>query len=153
MSQSKAQTFEEVINKRGSIVYRTSGVSMLPMLKENRDLVFIVKPTGRLKKYDVPLYKRGDKYILHRIIKVRENDYVIRGDNTYQKEYGICDSDIVGILNTFVRNGKEYSVNDIKYRIYSRIWCALYPIRYARRFWRPTLGKLKARLLKSIRGK
>ena len=32
---------------------------MNPMLYQNRDLVVIEPPAGRLDKYDVALYKRG----------------------------------------------------------------------------------------------
>lgn len=140
---SGKHSFEEVIDKHGALVYKTSGISMLPMLRQNRDIVFIEKPDGRLKKYDVALYKRGKKYILHRVIAVRENDYVIRGDNTYQKEYGISDSDVIGVLSAFVRDEKKYSVNDRGYKLYSRIWNAIYPVRLMYRYVRHFLGKIK----------
>ena len=52
-------TFEEILEKDGKLVYKTKGVSMNPMLYQNRDLVVIEVPRGRLKKYDVALYKRG----------------------------------------------------------------------------------------------
>ena len=80
---SAERTLEEMLRRDGFLVYKTRGVSMRPLLKENRDLVTIRPFDGRLKKYDVPLYRRrGNRYTLHRIIAVRENDYVIRGDNT-----------------------------------------------------------------------
>ena len=54
----------------------------MPLLREDRDVMIIERVTGRLKKYDVPLYKRPNgQYVLHRILKVRENDYVICGDH------------------------------------------------------------------------
>ena len=31
----------------------------------------------RLKKYDVPLYRRGADYVLHRVVKVLPESYVI----------------------------------------------------------------------------
>ncbi len=63
-------TFEEILEKDGKLVYKTKGVSMNPMLYQNRDLVVIEVPKGRLKKYDVALYKRGKSYVLHRVIGV-----------------------------------------------------------------------------------
>ena len=50
---------EEILEQKGWLVYKTKGVSMLPMLHENQDLVVIRTPEGRLKKYDVAVYKRG----------------------------------------------------------------------------------------------
>ena len=66
---------------------------MMPLIKQDRDLLIIEPVHGRLKKYDVPLYKRDNgQYVLHRILKVREQGYVICGDNRWAKEYGITGS-------------------------------------------------------------
>ena len=76
------QTFEQVLEEQGTLVYTNVGNSMLPLIREGRDLIILKKPEGRLKKYDVPLYKRDSgQYVLHRVLKVRESDYVICGDN------------------------------------------------------------------------
>ncbi len=48
-------SFEELLARDGKLVYKTRGVSMMPMLHENRDLVFITVPKRRLRKYDVAL--------------------------------------------------------------------------------------------------
>ena len=85
---------------------------------------------NRCKKYDVVLFKRNDnKYVLHRIIKVNKNDYTIRGDNCVYKEYGVKDEDILGVITSFIRKGKEYTVDNKFYRIYSVLWCKLYFLR------------------------
>lgn len=126
-------TFEEVINTHGSLVYRNTGDSMLPLLRQGRDLMVIVKkPEGRLKKYDVPLYKRDSgQYVLHRILKVRENDYVLCGDNRWKREYGITDRHIIGVLSQVIRDGKTISVTDKQYLKYVHLWCDFYPVRAA----------------------
>ena len=41
--------FEEILARDGRLVYRTRGVSMKPMLYQNRDLVCIKVPEGPLK--------------------------------------------------------------------------------------------------------
>ena len=47
------------------------GVSMLPMLRQGRDTVTLSPVTGRLRKYDLPLYRREDgRYVLHRVVGV-----------------------------------------------------------------------------------
>ena len=121
--------FEDVLAQDGRLVYKTFGASMKPMLYPNRDLVSIIVPDGQLKKYDVALYTRGDRYVLHRVIGVRETIYLIRGDNTYTLEEGPFQN-VIGVLESFVRNGKQISVKDRRYRIYVRIWNLLYPARY-----------------------
>ena len=101
---------------------------MKPMLYVNRDLVIISVPQGRLQPYDVALYRCGSAYVLHRVIQVREKDYLIRGDNTYRLEV-VPDSAVIGVLTGFKRKGKDYSVQDPAYRRYVRVWCAIYPAR------------------------
>lgn len=124
-------TYEEYLEKNGSLIYRNIGTSMLPLLKQGRDLFIVQKKTqGRYKKYDVVLFKRNDnKYVLHRIIKVNKDDYIIRGDNCVYKEYGVKDEDILGVMTSFIRKGKEYTVDNRFYKIYSVIWCKLYFLR------------------------
>ena len=90
-----------------------------------------MRPQGRLKKYDVPVYRTpGGKYIMHRIVQVRPEDYVIIGDNRLQKEY-VTDDSICGVLAGFYKDGKRYvdCQNSRRYRLYSRVWVALYPVR------------------------
>ena len=80
---------EEQLEQNGVYVSTTVGFSMKPMLRNRRDRVVLLPVKDKvLKKWDVPIYHRPDgKYILHRIIAVRDDHYVIRGDNTYAKEY------------------------------------------------------------------
>ena len=70
---------QEELDKNGITVCTTRGDSMEPLLANRRDIVTIqkIEPGQRLKKYDVPLYRRdgGENYVLHRILKVREQDY------------------------------------------------------------------------------
>lgn len=134
-------TFEEELEKKGAFTFSNVGVSMLPLIKQGRDLFTIAKRQDKCKKYDVVLYRRQrtSSYVLHRVVKVRENDYVILGDNCLKKEYGITDDDIIGVMTSFVRKGKEYSVNHLGYRIYSRVWYFLYPLR-------KLLAKMKLKL-------
>ena len=122
--------FEDVIERDGRLVYTNVGDSMRPLIRQDRDLLIIDRANGRLKKYDVPLYKRDSgQYVLHRILKVRKNDYVICGDNRYSKEYGITDRHIIGVLTAVVRNGREISATDWRYRLYVHLWCDFFSIR------------------------
>ena len=127
----RTSTFEEQLALHGKLIYTNVGDSMEPLIRQGRDLLIITaKPEGRLKRYDVPLYKRNSgQYVLHRILQVRQNDYVICGDNRWQREYGITDRHIIGVLTGIVRDGKEISVNDGKYRAYVHLWCDFFYIR------------------------
>ncbi|MGN0600692.1 MAG: S24/S26 family peptidase [Oscillospiraceae bacterium] len=126
----RTSTFEEQLALHGKLIYTNVGDSMEPLIRQGRDLLIISAVSGRLKKYDVPLYKRDSgQYVLHRILKVRQNDYVICGDNRWQREYGITDRHIIGVLTGIVRDGKEISVTDKKYRLYVHLWCDFFYVR------------------------
>lgn len=149
-------TFEEELDRHGQFVFTGEGGSMLPMLRGNRDLLVIAKrPTGengapvRLKKYDVAFYRRGDKYITHRVLKVLPagekrprrmtrqglkpipGDYIIAGDNNSFREFDVKEEQILGVLTAFVRDGREIPVTDRRYRLYARLWCWTFPVRAA----------------------
>ena len=122
-------SFEEILKRDGKLCYSIRGVSMLPMLRQDRDLV-IIQPAGgqRLAPLDVALYKRGEKYVLHRVISLKERGYIFRGDNTYSPEY-VPEDQVLGVLSSFVRDGREYAVTDPRCLGYARFWCAVYGLR------------------------
>ena len=123
-------TFEDVLQKDGFIVYTNVGRSMLPLLRQRRDIIEIrKKPEGRCHKYDVVLYKRGEKYILHRILKVLPQGYIIAGDHNTFLETDVMDDMILGVMTRVIRNGRSITPDNLTYRIYSHLWCDCYPVR------------------------
>ena len=111
---------EEIIKKDGMYVSTTSGYSMSPMLKDRRDTVVILPPPEKIKKYDVILYFRDGRYILHRVVRARHGEFVTCGDNRVELEKGITRADIVGILSEVYRGKKKIRMNGIFYKLYSR---------------------------------
>lgn len=134
----KKYTFEEILSRDNVLIYTNVGVSMKPLLRQRRDIIELRTVKGRCKKYDVVLYKRGKNYILHRIVKVRPNDYVIVGDNCIWREYGITDNQILGVMTRVVRDGKSIYPSEWKYKLYVHLWCDFYHVRacilYIKRF-------------------
>lgn len=124
-------SIKEILEKCGTYTGLTKGTSMRPLLHQGKDNIIVVKPDGRLKKYDVALYTdKTGKYILHRVIEVHEDHYIITGDNLLMREY-VTDDMVCGKLVGFFKNGKKYidCENNKLYKAYSRIWVALRPIR------------------------
>ena len=79
----------EQISSGGDFVFGPKGISMLPLIKQGEDSVVISPVKEPLKKYDVPLYRRANgQFVLHRIVAVRKDGYVLCGDNQYEREYG-----------------------------------------------------------------
>lgn len=105
------------------------GVSMLPMLRQGKDAVEVGPVAGKLKKYDIPVYQYpSGKYVMHRIVGVKQDYYVCLGDNTYEYER-IRPEQILAVVVAFRRGQKRISVDSFGYQLYSRIWVAIYPFR------------------------
>jgi len=149
----KKSSIEDELSKNRRLIYTNVGDSMSPFIKQGRDLLVIERPlawddlpkdsmTKKLKKYDVPLYKRdnGKVYVLHRVLKVRDKDYVICGDNRWHKEYGINDKTVAGVLKAVIRNGKEKQLSGFKYWCYVRLWCWFFPVRAGILYLKHKLG-------------
>ena len=145
-------TFEEMLEKEGVLVYTNVGFSMMPLLRQKKDIIEIHrKKPGRCRKYDVVLYKRNGKYILHRILKVLLDGYIIAGDHCTFIETDIKDENILGVMTKVMRNGKAITPDNIFYKLYVHVWCDFYParmylIRKKQSAW-SILKKIKHKLL------
>ena len=103
---------------------------MLPLLHGGKDSITLKKPTEALKKYDVPLYRRGDgSFVLHRIIGIGKEGYVMCGDHQTIKEYPVKQEDIIAVMVSLERKGKHIDCNAFGYKLYSRVWTFLLPLR------------------------
>ena len=123
-------TYEQLLLEKGYLIYTCSGFSMLPLLRERRDIIEIrPKPEDRCRKYDVVLYKRGNQYILHRVLKVFPEGYLIAGDHNTFVERDVTDAMILGVMTRVIRGGKSIHPEDWRYRLYVRLWCAPWRLR------------------------
>lgn len=153
-------TFEEELRKSGVIAYTNVGVSMLPLIKENKDALIIrkVEPES-LKRYDIVLFKRENvkgrgRYVLHRIIKpLKDGKYFIVGDNCTDGET-VDKEQILGVLTEIVRADKKVELRGFCYKAYLYLWCAPYHMRFlilkAKNFIRYVAGAVIYKLKKHI---
>lgn len=124
------------------------GISMLPMLRQGKDEVEISPLPDVLQKYDLPVYQYpSGKYVMHRIVDVREGYYICNGDNLLQMEK-IPRDWMIGLVTAFIRNGKRIEVTDPAYRLYCRFWVASRPIRHV---WKRGIGFLKQIVRRCLR--
>lgn len=121
------------------VKFSPRGVSMLPMLRQGIDTVTLSPLPEKLKKYDLPLYRRTDgHYVLHRIVKTGKT-YTCIGDNQFICETGLGQEQMIALVSSFTRGDREYSVEDWRYRLYCRVWCCSRPVR---RFCRRVISRL-----------
>ena len=105
------------------------GVSMMPMLRQGKDSVELSPLPEKLKKYDLPVYRRGDgQFVMHRIVEIQEDHYVCLGDNTLFFEH-IYPEQMIGVVSAFKRGDKHIEVDDPWYRLYCRAWRLTHPFR------------------------
>ena len=133
---NEISSFEDILDRFGQLVHPPKGVSMLPLLREERDLMVVQRKTGKpLQKHDVVLFKRPvrnapDAYVLHRIEKLNpDGSYWIVGDNSFCGET-VQEKQIIGVLSAVIRDGKTIPVTQLSYRIYVKLWYFFFPLRY-----------------------
>ena len=124
----------EELREKGYYFSVPKGISMKPMIQNRRGIVEIHTLKDIAKKYDVVLYNRirpqfpDGQGVLHRVIEVHDDHYIIMGDNCWQREY-VLHKDTVGIMTRFYRKGRWIDVNDKGYQLYVRIWMLTMPVR------------------------
>lgn len=122
---------EEQLASGQSVRFSPKGTSMLPMLRQGKDSVVLSPVPERLKKFDLPLYRREDgQFVLHRVVKVGET-YTCIGDNQYELEPGLRHEQMIALVTAFTRGDREHSVEEWGYRVYCRVWHYSRPVRYA----------------------
>lgn len=132
-----SESFESILERMGMLAYTSVGTSMLPFIRQNRDVILIRrKGEERCKRLDAVLFRRPnatgeDAYVLHRILRVRRGGtYWIVGDNCWSGET-VPDERVIGILYAIVRDGKFISADDPEYRLFVHLWCDCWPVRFA----------------------
>ena len=119
----------EELEKHGSYFSVPHGVSMKPMIYDRQSVIEIHELKGEAKRYDVVMYVgKDDVGVIHRVHHVRDDHYVIVGDNCWQREY-VRKDDVRGIAVRFFRKGKWHDCTELSYRLYSHLWTDFYFIR------------------------
>ncbi len=133
--------YEELLAKDGQVITHVVGWSMLPLLHD-RESIVIVEAADRVppKKGDVVLYKTCGTYILHRVMQIKPDEYLIRGDNTWMMEH-VPKKALLATMTGFYRKpeGKLITRDSTGYKLYQ--WM-LPGIRWGRRI----LNKIKRTL-------
>ena len=126
------QEITRMFNEQGkkSVTFVVRGFSMRPFLENGRDKV-ILTPPREPKIGDVVLAEvRERTYALHRVIRIKDGTYTMRGDgNPLRMTEDFTYDKIIGLADGFIRKGKRVDTGDRKWRLYSAVWKALTPFR------------------------
>ena len=141
------EDIEKVLERDGMFISTTSGVSMYPLLRHRRDTIIVTPSVERLKRYDVALYRRGDSYVLHRVLRVLPDSYIIRGDNCILLEH-IKNEEILGKLTGIYRRDKEVNMQGAGYKFYSWFIVLVNPLVRLKLKLKPRLVRVIKRIVK-----
>ena len=131
----------KMLNERHTVTLRLRGFSMRPFLEDGRDKALLTKPVTIQKGDAVLAEVTPGHYVLHRIISIKGENVVLRGDGNIGVER--CSlADIKGFAIGFYRKGRTKldRTNGLKWRVYSLVWTTLFPLRryllaFYRRIW------------------
>ena len=134
----------EVIESGGEFTFFPHGTSMMPLIREGVDKVVLVKPKD-VKLGDAVFYLRDNgQFVLHRIVKIKNGEYVMCGDNQFVLEYGITDKHILAKMKAIIRDGEIIDETNEKYRKYIKSL----PRRRFKKKVRNFLGRIKRKIFK-----
>ena len=107
-----------------------AGFSMAPFLSDG-DTVILSLP-GKIKRGDIVLYLRyGERYVLHRVKRVKNGFYTMIGDAQSVYEEGITDGDIKAVAVGAIHRGKKCLPGSFRWLFYKTVWLSAVPLRKA----------------------
>ena len=117
---------EETIKSGNQFSVCAFGISMLPFIRNGKDIVTLGPVKNELKANDIIFYRRPNgQFVLHRIVNVRsDNGYDLCGDNQYVIEKNVREEQIIAKLDRLEKNGKQIELSSFK----ARLWCRYLPL-------------------------
>jgi len=117
----------EALKEHKEVTFKVSGHSMWPFYHHQKTSVTLIQ--GLYKKHDVVLAIYRDRYVLHRIIKIKDDSIILQGDGAIRKEH-ILTKDIFGKVLSFTNKRTVFELNK-----WYRIKVVLWRILPGRRLW------------------
>lgn len=129
---------EDQLERGGATILAVTGSSMLPTLRQGRDMAVLKKPE-HLKRGSIILYRRyTGQFVLHRIVQVQDSGFLCCGDNQWQTE-AVEPNQVLAAVAAVRRRGREVPADGPL----SRLWLALFPARRPLLAIRRRLGRIK----------
>lgn len=106
------------------------GCSMMPLVRRGKDPVTIVPLRHFLRIGDVVLLTTGaERYVVHRVWKIKGNNIRTLGDNCVNPDPWITLDQVLGQVVCYSRNGVKHRLDTPASRLWGRAWMALFPLR------------------------
>ena len=138
----------------GSARLPVTGSSMLPTLRQGRDVVRLVPVKYPPEKGAILLYRRENRqYVLHRLIRMENSELCLCcGDNQWEREL-VPFAQVIAVVDGLWRGGRWVDLKtDRKFLWNQRLWTNLYSVRRPMIAARRVIGRLR-RIIKHHGGK
>lgn len=123
---------ESALEKVGFVIHTIKGTSMMPLLDQNKDAVHLVPIKDEPKVNDIVLFRRENgALVLHRIIKIKDSIFIIRGDNCISSE-NVERRQIIARADAVYKDGKYIPCDDKKLLQYAKKLPRRWFFRYVR---------------------
>ncbi len=113
---------EDALRRGGRFRFYPRGVSMRPLLREERDSVLLETPT-HIKRGDILLYKRkSGAFVLHRVMRVgKDGSYDMCGDGQVCIERGVLREAVLARAAGIYRDDRYIDANDPRLSLYASV--------------------------------
>ena len=121
MEVSNALLFSELktILKEKDVIIRIKGNSMWPFFKNGKTSVYLHQ-IDFIKKYEIYLFKLNDTYVLHRLIKIKKDKLIFKGDGNNSTEL-VTKDDLIGRVVSY-QNKKNINAKSKLYKLRVRLY-------------------------------
>jgi|GEM_PF-56433 len=115
------------IKKR--VCINVCGESMRPFLQNGDQVLLASADPGNVRRGNIVLAQTSCGIVLHRIVQLDREAILLAGDaNAKQREQTVL-KDILGVVTTAHRNGKDLGLYSLKKRLAALFWYAVRPFR------------------------
>ncbi len=98
--------FERLIKEGHTVEFTPQGVSMRPFIEGGRDSVLLHK-CKRPKVGHIVLARINEQFVLHRIVKIQDENLILQGDGNLRGQEHCTKNDIIGqVVRIKARGGQ-----------------------------------------------
>lgn len=118
---------KDMVEQGHEVSMTVVGTSMEPFLLHNRDKIYFRKPEGPIKKGDMVFYRRDSgAYVMHRVMRVKKQQYYMAGDHQTFLEGPIGEKQIFAKVVSVERAGVWLTEDDKIWKFYAEWWRRLF---------------------------
>lgn len=105
---------KKLLDEGYSVKLTVGGISMFPYLLSQEQVKVEPVKNRKIQVGDILVFQFDDKWVAHRLIKIKENHYITKGDFCIKKDTPLLREEIIGKISAVYRKNKEVGFNSPK---------------------------------------